>query len=67
MTSTTVPRGGIHKDVINSENVALHKTAVLLATTASLQLLEDIRLAVGDKDFLRCEAFLTSYKSLKEP
>uniref|UniRef100_A0A3P8VXE8 von Willebrand factor A domain-containing protein 7-like n=2 Tax=Cynoglossus semilaevis TaxID=244447 RepID=A0A3P8VXE8_CYNSE len=53
LTSTTVPRGGIHKDVINSENVALHKTAVLLATTASLQLLEDIRLAVGDKDFLR--------------
>ncbi|XP_023277909.1 von Willebrand factor A domain-containing protein 7-like [Seriola lalandi dorsalis] len=53
LTSTTVPRGGINKDERRSDNVAFHNAAVNAATAASLQLLEDIRLAAGDNDFLR--------------
>ncbi|GLD61034.1 von Willebrand factor A domain-containing protein 7-like protein [Lates japonicus] len=53
LTSTAVPRGGINKDERRSDNVAFHTAAVNAATAASLQLLEDIRLAVGDNDFLR--------------
>lgn len=53
LTSTTHPRGGISKDERRSDNVALHNAAVSAATTASLQLLQDIRLAAGDNDFLR--------------
>ncbi|XP_026215482.1 von Willebrand factor A domain-containing protein 7 isoform X2 [Anabas testudineus] len=53
LTSTTHPRGGINKDELSSDNVAFHNTAVNLATAASLQLLEDIRSAVGDDNFLR--------------
>lgn len=53
LTSTSVPRGGIHKDERRKDNAALHDAAVNLATAASLQLLEDIRSAVGDDYFLR--------------
>ncbi|XP_054461153.1 von Willebrand factor A domain-containing protein 7-like [Anoplopoma fimbria] len=53
LTSTAEPRGGISKDERRSDNVALHNAAVNAATAASLQLLEDIRLAIGDNDFLR--------------
>lgn len=53
LTSTTVPRGGINKDRRNQDNMALHDAAVKAATDASLQLLEDIRLAAGNNDFLR--------------
>ncbi|XP_067440261.1 von Willebrand factor A domain-containing protein 7-like isoform X2 [Thunnus thynnus] len=53
LTSMVVPRGGISKDERRSDNVALHNAAVNAATAASLQLLEDIRLAAGDNDFLR--------------
>ncbi|KAJ8000599.1 hypothetical protein DPEC_G00182050 [Dallia pectoralis] len=53
LTSLEVPRGGISKDERRADNVALHNTAVTVATTASLQLLDDIRGAAGDKDFLR--------------
>ncbi|XP_031140397.1 von Willebrand factor A domain-containing protein 7 isoform X1 [Sander lucioperca] len=53
LTSTTVPRGGISKDERRSDNVALHNVAVNAATEASLQLLQDIRLAAGDDEFLR--------------
>ncbi|XP_051241398.1 von Willebrand factor A domain-containing protein 7-like [Dicentrarchus labrax] len=53
LTSAAVPRGGISKDERRSDNVVLHNAAVNAATAASLQLLEDIRLAVGDNDFLR--------------
>ncbi len=53
MTSTTVPRGGISKDERRSDNVALHNAAVNAATAASLELLQNIRLAAGDNDFLR--------------
>lgn len=53
LTSTTVPRGGINKDERRLDNVAVHNTAVSLATIASVQLIEDIRFAVGDRNFLR--------------
>ncbi|XP_071360796.1 von Willebrand factor A domain-containing protein 7-like [Trachinotus anak] len=53
LTSTAVPRGGLNKDERRSDNVALHNAAVNAATAASLQLLDDIRLAAGDNDFLR--------------
>uniref|UniRef100_A0A3Q1BJ52 von Willebrand factor A domain containing 11 n=1 Tax=Amphiprion ocellaris TaxID=80972 RepID=A0A3Q1BJ52_AMPOC len=53
LTSTAVPRGGISKDERRSDNVALHNAAVNVATAASLELLQDIRLAAGDNDFLR--------------
>uniref|UniRef100_A0A3Q3IBB1 Uncharacterized protein n=1 Tax=Monopterus albus TaxID=43700 RepID=A0A3Q3IBB1_MONAL len=53
LTSTAIPRGGISKDERRSDNVALHNAAVNAATAASLQLLEDIRLAAGNNDFLR--------------
>ncbi|XP_076003999.1 von Willebrand factor A domain-containing protein 7-like isoform X2 [Genypterus blacodes] len=53
LTSSAIPRGGISKDERRSDNVALHTAAVNVATAASLQLLEDIRLAAGDNDFLR--------------
>ncbi|XP_034716556.1 von Willebrand factor A domain-containing protein 7 isoform X2 [Etheostoma cragini] len=53
LTSTTVPRGGISKDERHSDNKALHDVAVNAATEASLQLLQDIRLTAGDKEFLR--------------
>ncbi|XP_069021931.1 von Willebrand factor A domain-containing protein 7 [Embiotoca jacksoni] len=53
LTSVTRPRGGISKDERRSDNVAVHNAAVNAATAASLQLLEDIRLAAGDNNFLR--------------
>uniref|UniRef100_A0A3P9IIT3 von Willebrand factor A domain containing 11 n=1 Tax=Oryzias latipes TaxID=8090 RepID=A0A3P9IIT3_ORYLA len=53
MTSSVIPRGGISKDERRSDNSNLHDTAVKAATAASSQLLEDIRLAVGNSDFLR--------------
>ncbi|KAG8015079.1 von Willebrand factor A domain-containing protein 7, partial [Nibea albiflora] len=53
LTSAAVPRGGISKDERRSDNVAFHNAAVNAATAASLQLLDDIRLAAGDNDFLR--------------
>ncbi|XP_045578943.1 von Willebrand factor A domain-containing protein 7 isoform X1 [Salmo salar] len=53
LTSSEVPRGGISKDERRSDNVALHTAAVTVATTATLQLLDDIRGAAGDNDYLR--------------
>ncbi|XP_060950440.1 von Willebrand factor A domain-containing protein 7 [Limanda limanda] len=53
LTSKQVPRGGINKCERRFDNVALHNTAVNVATSASVQLLENLRLAVGDKEFLR--------------
>eukprot|EP00063_Salmo_salar_P090551 XP_014065386.1 PREDICTED: von Willebrand factor A domain-containing protein 7-like [Salmo salar] len=53
LTSYEVPRGGISKDKRRSNNVALHTSAVTVATTATLQLLDDIRGAAGDNDYLR--------------
>ncbi|XP_058497636.1 von Willebrand factor A domain-containing protein 7 [Solea solea] len=53
LTSTIVPRGGISKDERRFDNIAAHNAAVNLATSASTQLLEDIVLAVGNKEFLK--------------
>ncbi|XP_041922784.1 von Willebrand factor A domain-containing protein 7-like [Alosa sapidissima] len=53
LTSTQVPRGGISKDERRPDNAALHDTAVTMATQATMVLLEDIRGATGNKDFLR--------------
>ncbi|KAM9476622.1 von Willebrand factor A domain-containing protein 7 [Clarias gariepinus] len=53
LSSTQTPRGGISKDERKTHNAALHDTAVALATDATLDLLEDIRGAVGDNSFLR--------------
>ncbi|TSK22567.1 von Willebrand factor A domain-containing protein 7 [Bagarius yarrelli] len=53
LSSTQTPRGGISKDERLGHNAALHDTAVALATDATLELLEDIRGAVGNKEFLR--------------
>ncbi|KAJ0050442.1 hypothetical protein NL108_003664, partial [Boleophthalmus pectinirostris] len=53
LTSLAVPRGGIHKDERRTDNQENHDAAVNVATAATLQLLEDIRLAAGDNDFLR--------------
>lgn len=52
-TSIAFPRGGINKDERRPDNQAFHDAAVKAATAASLQLLEDIRLAAGDIPFLR--------------
>lgn len=45
--------GGISKDDIGSSHGSLHHKAADLAVNATIELLEDIRLAVGDKNFLR--------------
>lgn len=52
-TSTTSPLGGINKDTIDSSHGFLHQEAANLAVDATLELLEDIRLAVGEISFLR--------------
>ncbi|RVE75670.1 hypothetical protein OJAV_G00001080 [Oryzias javanicus] len=53
MTSSVIPRGGISKDERRSDNRNFHDAAVKAATAASSQLLEDIRVVVGNNDFLR--------------
>nr|XP_061792057.1 von Willebrand factor A domain-containing protein 7-like [Nerophis lumbriciformis] len=52
-TSRTPPIGGINKNTIGSEHGSLHNQAANLAITATMELLEDIRIAGGDKNFLR--------------
>lgn len=53
LSSTQNPRGGISKDESHSYNADMHNTAVNLAADATLELLEDVRVAIGDKEFLR--------------
>ncbi|XP_051758261.1 von Willebrand factor A domain-containing protein 7-like [Ctenopharyngodon idella] len=53
LSSTQNPRGGISKDERLSYNADLHNNAVNLASKATLELLEDIRGAIGNKDYLR--------------
>ncbi|KAK3554039.1 hypothetical protein QTP70_019153, partial [Hemibagrus guttatus] len=53
LSSTQSPRGGINKDERLSHNAALHDTAVALAIDATVELLEDVRGAVGNKEYLR--------------
>ncbi|XP_038569813.1 von Willebrand factor A domain-containing protein 7 [Micropterus salmoides] len=52
-TSIQNPVGGINKDEVGSSHGSLHHKAADLAVTATMELLEDIRVAVGDKSFLR--------------
>ncbi|XP_051241569.1 von Willebrand factor A domain-containing protein 7 [Dicentrarchus labrax] len=52
-TSKQDPVGGINKDDVGSSHGSLHHKAADLAVNATLELLEDIRVAVGDKNFLR--------------
>ncbi|XP_077427146.1 von Willebrand factor A domain-containing protein 7-like [Vanacampus margaritifer] len=52
-TSKRDPVGGINKDEIGSSHGSLHHEAADLAVNATVELLEDIRTAIGDKNFLR--------------
>ncbi|XP_014327674.2 von Willebrand factor A domain-containing protein 7-like [Xiphophorus maculatus] len=52
-TSRTEPTGGINKDTNSSSHGQLHRTAADLAVDATVDLLEDIRVAIGDRTFLR--------------
>lgn len=52
-TSKQDPVGGINKDTVVSSHGSLHQKAANLAVNATMELLEDIRVAVGDKNFLR--------------
>uniref|UniRef100_A0A8C1L8K6 von Willebrand factor A domain containing 10, tandem duplicate 2 n=1 Tax=Cyprinus carpio TaxID=7962 RepID=A0A8C1L8K6_CYPCA len=52
-TSSTEPTGGINKDDISSDHGFLHNRAAEMAINATMELLEDIRLATGDQAFLR--------------
>lgn len=52
-TSRRDPVGGISKDDLGSSHGFLHQDAADLAVNATMELLEDIRVAVGDKNFLR--------------
>uniref|UniRef100_A0A671ULV9 von Willebrand factor A domain containing 10, tandem duplicate 2 n=1 Tax=Sparus aurata TaxID=8175 RepID=A0A671ULV9_SPAAU len=52
-TSRQDPVGGISKDDIGSSHGSLHLKAADLAVDATMELLEDVRLSVGDKNFLR--------------
>lgn len=52
-TSKRDPVGGINKDQNGSSHGSLHHEAADLAVNATVELLEDIRSAIGDKNFLR--------------
>ncbi|XP_036372563.1 von Willebrand factor A domain-containing protein 7 [Megalops cyprinoides] len=53
LTSSRNPRGGISKDEDTSSHGYLHRAAADAAVSATVQLLEDIRAAAGDNNFLR--------------
>lgn len=53
LTSAQMPRGGISKDERQAHNADFHDAAVTVATQATIELLEDIRGATGNTDFLR--------------
>ncbi|XP_026795878.3 von Willebrand factor A domain-containing protein 7-like [Pangasianodon hypophthalmus] len=46
-------QGGINKDTTTSSHGYLHEVAASVATAATRELLQDIRAAVGDSEFLR--------------
>ncbi|XP_076024338.1 von Willebrand factor A domain-containing protein 7-like [Genypterus blacodes] len=52
-TSSIEPKGGINKDTTSSSHGFLHMDAANVATAASIELLEDIRRAAGDREFLQ--------------
>ncbi|XP_058236777.1 von Willebrand factor A domain-containing protein 7-like [Hemibagrus wyckioides] len=49
--------GGINKDTDSSHHGYLHYEAASVATAATRELLEDIRAAIGDSEFLRLMGF----------
>ncbi|XP_076139012.1 von Willebrand factor A domain-containing protein 7-like [Alosa pseudoharengus] len=53
LSSLLPPKGGINKDDEDSIHGGLHPVAVEVATAATRELLQDIRGAAGDQDFLR--------------
>ncbi|XP_058638553.1 von Willebrand factor A domain-containing protein 7 [Onychostoma macrolepis] len=52
-TSSREPTGGINKDDIRSDHGFLHQRAAEMAINATVEVLQDIRLATGDQAFLR--------------
>ena len=52
-TSRQEPVGGINKDDVSADHGSLHHKAADIAVKATMELLEDIRVAVGDKKFLQ--------------
>ncbi|RXN16716.1 von Willebrand factor A domain-containing 7-like protein [Labeo rohita] len=52
-TSSSEPTGGINKDDISSSHGFLHLRAADMAIKATVEVLQDIRLATGDTAFLR--------------
>ncbi|KAF5897617.1 von Willebrand factor A domain-containing protein 7-like, partial [Clarias magur] len=46
-------QGGINKDTMHSNHGYLHEVAASVAAAATRELLEDIRAAIGDAEFLR--------------
>ncbi|XP_053182806.1 von Willebrand factor A domain-containing protein 7-like [Scomber japonicus] len=52
-TSRQEPVGGINKDDVSADHGSLHHKAADIAVKATMELLEDIRVAVGDKNFLQ--------------
>ncbi|XP_058242002.1 von Willebrand factor A domain-containing protein 7-like [Hemibagrus wyckioides] len=50
---SSLGQGGINKDTTSSSHGHLHEAAALVATAATRELLQDIRAAVGDTEFLR--------------
>lgn len=52
-TSRKDPVGGISKDTLDSSHGIFHHEAAVLAIHATMELLEDIRLAAGENTFLR--------------
>ncbi|XP_077401952.1 von Willebrand factor A domain-containing protein 7-like [Vanacampus margaritifer] len=53
VTSRIEPTGGINKDTFDSEHGFLHSTAAGLATSATSEILENIRQAAGNVPFLQ--------------
>ncbi|KAM4726270.1 LOW QUALITY PROTEIN: von Willebrand factor A domain-containing protein 7-like [Anableps anableps] len=51
-TSLIKPRGGINKDTLESSHGSLHRPAANMAIAATSELLEDVRSAAGDREFL---------------
>ncbi|CAK6953310.1 Hypothetical predicted protein [Scomber scombrus] len=52
-TSRGDPVGGISKDDVSASHGSLHHKAADMAVKATMELLEDIRVAVGNKNFLQ--------------
>ncbi|XP_035998882.1 von Willebrand factor A domain-containing protein 7-like [Fundulus heteroclitus] len=52
-TAGKEPKGGINKDTFTSEHGHLHNQAASLAIAATSELLEDVRSAAGDREFLQ--------------